>query len=98
MAETTEGRTTTVRMHDGSYVRLHKLDDSYDPRNSEGALTTLRERYARGQVATGLLYIDEDDADLHGLLGTAKTPLNGLSVNELCPGSKALADINKSLR
>ena len=85
-------------MHDGSYVRLHKLDDRYDPRDSEGALTTLRERYAKGQVATGLLYIDEDNADLHGLLGTAKTPLNAMPVGELCPGSKALADVNKSLR
>lgn len=98
VAETSQGQTTNVRMHDGSLVRLHKLDDSYDPRDSEAALATLRKRYAKGQVATGLLYIDEDDADLHGLLNTTQTPMNAVPMKDLCPGRKALKDINKSLR
>lgn len=98
VVETSEGQTTSVRMHDGSLVRLHKLDDSYDPRDAEGALTTLRKRYAKGQVATGLLYIDEEDADLHELLNTTGQPLNAVPMSDLSPGRKALSDINKSFR
>lgn len=97
-AEPEQGKTTTVRMHDGSLIRLHKLDNSYSPHDSENALTTLRKRYAKGQVVTGLLYIDEDDADLHTLLNTTKEPLNAVPMSELCPGSKVLSDINKSFR
>jgi 2-oxoglutarate ferredoxin oxidoreductase subunit beta len=93
-----EGKTATVRMHDGSLMRLHKLDDSYDPRDADSALSTLRKRYAKGHVVTGLLYIDEEDADLHNLLGTTKVPLNALNTGDLCPGAKSLSEINKSFR
>jgi len=87
-----------VRMHDGSLIRLHKLDDSYDPRDSESALTILRKRYAKGQVVTGLLHIDDEDVDLHTLLDTTSQPLNAVPMSELCPGNAELAKINKSLR
>ena len=85
-------------MHDGSLMRLHKLDDDYDPRDSESALTTLRKRYAKGQVVTGLLHIDDQDADLHSLLGTTSQPLNAVPMSSLCPGNAELAKINKSMR
>ena len=97
-ARAEEGKTVSVRMHDGSLMRLHKLDDTYDPRDSESALTTLRKRYAKGQVVTGLLYIDDEDVDLHKLLGTTDTPLNAVPMGDLCPGNTELAKINKSLR
>ena len=93
-----EGKTTTVRMHDGSLIRLHKLDDSYEPRDSESALTILRKRYTKGQVVTGLLHIDDEDVDLHALLDTTSQPLNAVPMSELCPGNAELAKINKSLR
>ncbi len=35
---------------------------------------------------------------MHQALNTVKTPLNALNDAELCPGSKALAAINASLR
>ncbi|MEM8743115.1 MAG: 2-oxoacid:ferredoxin oxidoreductase subunit beta [Pseudomonadota bacterium] len=97
-AEYDEGETVSVPMHDGSLMRLHKLDDEYDPCNANSALATLRERYDRGQVVTGLLYIDEDTADLHNLLSTTEEPLNAVSMDDLCPGNAELQKINKTFR
>ncbi len=98
VARTEQGKTTAVRMHDGSVMHIHRLDDVYDPRDSDTALTILRQRHAKGQVVTGLLYIDEEDADMHDLLGTTKQPLNAVPMGDLCPGNAELAKINNSLR
>ena len=49
-------------------------------------------------VATGLIYLNDEAEELHGVLGTTARPLNELSEGELCPGAKALAAINASLR
>jgi 2-oxoglutarate ferredoxin oxidoreductase subunit beta len=53
---------------------------------------------SRGEVVTGLLYIEDDAQDLHAHLNTVGTPLNQLAEADLCPGSKALDTINASYR
>lgn len=98
VADYEEGQTVPVRMHDGSMMRLHKVGDGYDPRNADAAIATLRDRYARGQVVTGLLYVDDDQADLHDLINTSARPLNAVPAAELCPGGGALDQLNKSFR
>lgn len=98
VADYQEGQTVPVRMHDGSMMRLHKIGDSYDPRDADAAIGTLRERYARGQVVTGLLYVDDDQADLHDLINTSARPLNAVPPAELCPGNAALEQLNKTFR
>ena len=87
-----------VLQHDGSYLRLRKLDDNYDPTNRYAALSYINEHQERGEVVTGLLYLDPLASDLHEALNTCVEPLNSLGVAELCPGSEALAKINASLR
>ena len=52
----------------------------------------------KGQVVTGLLYVDPDSEDLHTHLDTVETPLNTLEAKDLCPGTAALEKINASLR
>ena len=93
-----EGQTVPVTMHDGSVMRLHKIDQDYDPRDADTAIATLRERYAKGQVVTGLLYLDDDEADLHALLNTSERPLNAVPTAQLCPGKSELSKLNKSFR
>ena len=51
-----------------------------------------------GEIVTGLLYIDEEQRDMHGVLGTVQTPLTELSYNELTPGAEALARLQKRFR
>ena len=41
---------------------------------------------ARGEIVTGLLYVDADAVDLHAHLKTVEVPLNRLGEAELCPG------------
>jgi 2-oxoglutarate/2-oxoacid ferredoxin oxidoreductase subunit beta len=97
-ADYAEGTSVPVGMHDGSCLVLHKLDPSYDPRDADAALMTIRKSAAKGEVVTGLLYIDESQGDLHSALGTPDRPLNAVPMSELCPGSKRLEQINARLR
>jgi 2-oxoglutarate/2-oxoacid ferredoxin oxidoreductase subunit beta len=92
------GTVTTVTQHDGSVLRLNKLDPSYDPHDRAKAMTYLQDRHAAGEVVTGLLYIEEQAQDIHAHLNTAKTPLNALGVKELCPGSAKLDALNEEYR
>ncbi|MFZ4809284.1 MAG: 2-oxoacid:ferredoxin oxidoreductase subunit beta [Hyphomicrobiaceae bacterium] len=89
-----EGHSVDIEMHDGSVLKLHKLDATHDPRNSDSALAAIRSRAARGEVATGLLYLDTSEVDLHDCLGTVERPLNEIPTAELCPGQKKLDEIN----
>ena len=97
-ADYAEGTATDVTLHDGSQIRLRKLDEDYDPTDFENALPRLARFRREGEVATGLLYLDTDETDLHDVLGTAGTPLNALDAKALCPGSAALEAINAANR
>ena len=89
---------TTVTQHDGSVLRLRKLHPDYDATDRLKAMDYIQQRHAKGEVVTGLLYVDPDSSDLHGHLNTVDTPLNRLAERELCPGSVTLEKINASLR
>src|SRR5450432_2581497 len=52
------GTMELVTQHDGSVLRLRKLPSDYNPNNRAQALGYLQARQARGQVVTGLLYVD----------------------------------------
>src|SRR6266576_1002976 len=47
------GSTLDVTMHDGSHLRLRKLEGNYDPTSRLNALTRLTEAHERGEVLTG---------------------------------------------
>ena len=92
------GQVETVRQHDGSLLRLRKLDADYDIHNRIAAMEFLQARHAAGEIVTGLLYLHPESDDLHGHLNTVETPLNLLGDADLCPGSAALEKLNASLR
>jgi 2-oxoglutarate ferredoxin oxidoreductase subunit beta len=92
------GTAIDVKMHDGSRVLLKKLDDKYDPRNKVAALTLLHESQARGEFATGLIYIDPGRPSFTDLLNMVDTPLSMLSEAQLRPGPEALEQIMERLR
>jgi 2-oxoglutarate ferredoxin oxidoreductase subunit beta len=96
--EYAEGTVASVEMHDGSLLRLYKVDGSHDPRSADEAIDTIRKKASHGEVATGLLYINEAQQDLHDVMNSSARPLNTIPVSELCPGSKPLAAVNASLR
>ncbi|GMV28720.1 MAG: hypothetical protein AMXMBFR59_08450 [Rhodanobacteraceae bacterium] len=92
------GETIDVEQHDGSRLRLHKLDAAYDPRDRIGAMNYIQQHQARGEVVTGLLYVDAEAQDLHTHLNTVTTPFNHLDAADLSPGAAVLAKINAGLR
>ena len=92
------GEVVEVRQHDGTFLRLRKLDSDYDPTNRYASLIYINDHQERGEVVTGLLYLDPLATDMHASLNTSEVPLNSFGVAELCPGSEALAKINAGLR
>jgi 2-oxoglutarate ferredoxin oxidoreductase subunit beta len=92
------GSVQIVEQHDGSKLVLRKLDGDYDVHDRVAAMGFLQTHAAKGQIVTGLLYVDGEPEDLHHHLNTVDTALNALSEKELCPGSAALEKINASLR
>jgi 2-oxoglutarate ferredoxin oxidoreductase subunit beta len=97
-ADYAPGTVETVVQHDGSVLRLRKLELDYDPTDRISALTYLQQRHALGEVVTGLLFVEPDHGDLHQFLDTVETPLNALGEAELCPGPDALAKYNAAHR
>ncbi len=92
------GSIKELTMHDGSTIHLHKLAKDWDPLNRLSAINAIHNAKEKGEILTGLLYIDENSSDLHSMLETSDTPLNALGKDALCPGSEALAKLNSSLR
>ncbi len=97
VADYAPGTVEQVVQHDGSILRLRKLAVEYDPADRVAAMNYLEERKARGEIVTGLLYLDPQSEDLHDRLNTVEVPLNSLGDTDLCPGSPALAKINAEL-
>jgi 2-oxoglutarate ferredoxin oxidoreductase subunit beta len=97
-AQPAPGETIDLPQADGTLMRLRKLHADYDPTDRISAMTLVGAHQARGEVLTGLVYVDPQAADLHAALQTPKTALNALGEASLCPGSATLAKINASMR
>jgi 2-oxoglutarate ferredoxin oxidoreductase subunit beta len=93
-----EGEVITVPQHDGTVLPLRKTSEDYDPTDRVKALEYVAHHAAKGEVITGLLYIQAEAEDLHAHLNTVATPFNQLSEKELCPGAGVLEKINAALR
>jgi len=93
-----EGGVIEVPQHDGSILKLRKLDSSYDSSNKVNALSHIARAAEMGEVLTGLLYLYPESDDLHSHLNTYEVPLNRLGEKELCPGSAMLDKINAAMR
>jgi 2-oxoglutarate/2-oxoacid ferredoxin oxidoreductase subunit beta len=98
VSEYAPGEVVDVRQHDGTLLRLRSLHPEYDPTDRHAAMAYMNEHAARGEVLTGLLYVDPLATDMHTALNTSAKPLYGLAAQDLCPGAAALEKINGSLR
>jgi 2-oxoglutarate ferredoxin oxidoreductase subunit beta len=85
-------------MHDGSVVRFRKVAEDYDPTNRDAAYAHVRALQQRGEIATGLLYVEAGDRDMHSVSRTVDQPLVDIPYEELCPGSEALDALMEEFR
>ena len=70
--ELEEGATKEVVLHDGSRLLLHKLERDYDPTDRLNAIQTLHHAAQKGEVLTGILYIETGRPSFTEMLGRSK--------------------------
>jgi 2-oxoglutarate ferredoxin oxidoreductase subunit beta len=92
------GKTISVEMYDGSKIKLNKPDPNWDPHNLISAKEKLNQSKSRGEIITGLMYIEKNPQDLHQKINTVDIPLNQLKEKDLCPSLEILEEINQSFR
>ena len=92
-----EGEAREVEMHDGSHIRLRKLDRDYDPMSKVGAMRTLHESAAANEFLTGLLYVDPVAKSFVDFLDLSEEPLCGLSQDQLHPSREDLDEMMREL-
>ena len=92
------GEAMSVELHDGSTVVLRKVSQEYNPKNRAQAYSYLHEHQKRGEIVTGLLYIDEDQREMHDISHTVSEALRDLAYPQLCPGAAALDEIQDLYR
>jgi 2-oxoglutarate ferredoxin oxidoreductase subunit beta len=97
-AQYEEGTTITVTLHDGSTVRLRKMAPDYDPSDRQHAAQQLDQYRHRGEVPTGVLFVEKGAADMHDISGTTDVPLSRVPYEKLCPGKAALDDLQNAFR
>jgi 2-oxoglutarate ferredoxin oxidoreductase subunit beta len=72
-----EGEIITVELHDGSIIRLKKLDKGHDPRNRMEAIRVLEEAQREQLFVTGLIYYEEPRPVLSETLHVTDTRWRG---------------------
>jgi 2-oxoglutarate ferredoxin oxidoreductase subunit beta len=92
------GSSVSLTLHDGSQVRLGKVAADYDPTDRQRVYSYLQQRQTRGEVPTGLLYVDKGAGEMHELNATSDVPLAQLPYEKLCPGNAALDKLQKAFR
>jgi 2-oxoglutarate/2-oxoacid ferredoxin oxidoreductase subunit beta len=85
-----EGEVKDVELHDGSHLRIRKLDRQFDPTNRLAALEALDAAEAKGEVLIGVLYIDTTKPTLLDVLGLTKEPLSTLPESRVRPPRSVL--------
>jgi 2-oxoglutarate ferredoxin oxidoreductase subunit beta len=93
-----EGTATDVALHDGSILRLRKVEGDYDPTDRSAAWSYLEERQRSGEIPMGLLYLDEHGTEMHAGAKTIRKPLSQVPYEELCPGADVLRKIQEGYR
>src|SRR5438093_11720102 len=92
------GSTVEVTMHDGSRLRLRKLEEDYDPTDRIKAITRLNEAHEKGEVLTGVFYVNPKAPSFVDLLNITDQPLATLPESVVRPGREVLEQVMEELR
>ncbi|HUI57267.1 MAG TPA: 2-oxoacid:ferredoxin oxidoreductase subunit beta [Bryobacteraceae bacterium] len=93
-----EGEVMDVQMHDGSHLRIRKLQRDFDPTDRFKALVALEESEARGEVLTGILYLNTTKPTFLELLNLADEPIATLPESKVRPSRTVLEQVMEELR
>jgi 2-oxoglutarate ferredoxin oxidoreductase subunit beta len=93
-----EGEVMDVQMHDGSHLRIRKLDRDYDPTNRLAALEVLESAEAKGEVLTGVLYVNPTKPTFIEQLNLMDVALGTLPESKTRPSKAVLDQVMEELR
>ena len=89
-----EGTVREVEMHDGSIIRLKKLEADYDPTDRYNALRALEDGDRQNVMVTGLLYVDRDSPSMFEQYEMPEQALNRMQPYQLRPSAASIDEIN----
>ncbi len=92
------GTTLDVKMHDGSSLRLRKIREDYDPTNKIESVKTLMEAHEKGEVLTGVFYVNTEKPSFTDLLNLVDQPLSSLPESVIRPSKEVLSKFMTSLQ
>ena len=92
------GTTLEVEMHDGSKLRLRKLEEDYDPTNKIRAISRLNEAKEKGEMLTGVLYVNTKAPTFLDMLNITEQPLATIPASATRPGPEVLEQVMEELR
>ena len=96
--EIPEGEVRDVQMHDGSHLRIRKLERDFDPTDRFKALQALEESEAKGEVLTGVLYLNTEKPTFLDLLHMVDEPVATLPESRVRPSKSVLDSVMEELR
>src|SRR5580704_17252009 len=92
------GTTVQVTMHDGSHLQLRKLEEDYDPTDRIQAISRLTEAHDKGEVLTGLFYVNTKAPSFLDMLNMVDAPLATLPESLTRPGREVLEAAMEDLK
>jgi len=96
--EIPEGGVMDVPMHDGSHLRIRKLDRDFDPTDRFAALKMLEEAEKKHEVLTGVLYVNTNKPTFLELLNLEDAPIATLPQSKVRPSRSVLDEVMEELR
>ncbi len=87
-----------VEMHDGSHLRIRKLERDYDPTDRMAALAVLEDALAKHEVLTGVLYVNTHKPTFLELLNLGEEPIATLPESTVRPPKSVLDQVMEELR
>ncbi len=85
--------TVDVQLHDGSHMRLRKIHEDYDPTDRASAVKMLMDVHEKGEVLTGVFYVNTQKPDFNTLLNMVDEPLATLPQERTRPDREVLTAI-----
>ncbi len=92
------GETREIEMHDGSFIRLKKIAEDYDPTDRIHAVATIERARQEKLFLTGLLYLDGSRRSFTDTLNLVDEPLNTLPSERVRPPQSALDEMMQALK
>ena len=92
------GESVNVTMHDGSHLRLRKLEEDYNPTDRVVAVRRLMQAKEANEALTGIFYVNPEQPSFIDLLNLTSEALATLPTERVRPPRQALEQIMEELR